>query len=612
MPIRLLDERVIGKIAAGEVIERPASALKELVENSLDAGATTISVAIQKGGTGLIEVVDNGSGIPAAEMPLALQRHATSKLTAWDDLQRIASLGFRGEALPSIAAVSDFSLRSRTADAPVGTDLDVVYGVHRPPRPAAAVQGTRVTVRDLFGNVPARRKFLRQAGTETAIMVRSIAAYALARPDVAFQVSVDDRRSFTTDGRGDEVATAVAIWGTEIGPAAIALPQLDAAGAVPGVLVAGWIGLPEITRSHRNSLLFFVNGRWVQNRTLLFALEEAYHSLLMVGRHPVGVIRIQLDPAMVDVNVHPTKAEVKFVDERSVARAVSRAAHRGLSEARPNDVPEVHLRDSSTSETSPQINRPLEFRSSAAQREWGASPLGAGAGRSPQPFEPNGREVPGLPVPGVPASPTGAPQPEPEPDGEFTPRPVPVLRVLGQVNGTYIIAEGPDGMFMIDQHAAHERVMYERILADMQGRRIDRQPFLDPMIVELTHQQFGAFERSTAELEAIGFQIEEFGPQTVAIRAMPAMMRGVNIGDRLRLMLDELAEGGTGESWLDAVAISAACHTSIRAGQALSLAEMRELVAQLEQTDQPRACGHGRPTMLHLSQGELERQFSRR
>ncbi len=611
MPIRLLDERVIGKIAAGEVIERPASALKELVENSLDAGATTISVAIHKGGTGLIQVVDNGSGIPAAELPLALQRHATSKLTTWDDIQRISSLGFRGEALPSIAAVSDFSLRSRTADASVGTDLDVVYGVARPPRPAAAVHGTRVTVRDLFGNVPARRKFLRQAGTETTIMVRSIAAYALARPDVSFQVTVDDRRSFATDGRGDEIAAAVAIWGTEIGPAAIALPELDAAGAVPGVMVAGWIGLPEITRSHRNSLLFFVNGRWVQNRTLIFALEEAYHSLLMVGRHPVGVVRIQLDPAMVDVNVHPTKAEVKFVDERSVARAVSRAAHRGLSEARPNEVPEVHLRDSSGN-SSQQSNRPLEFRPSTGERVWGASPLGDGAGLSPRPFEPSDRDVAELPVPGVRSTAATSAQPEPGSDVAFTPRPVPVLRVLGQVNGTYIIAEGPDGMFMIDQHAAHERVMYERILADMQGKRIDRQPFLDPMIVELTHQQFGAFERSTAELEAIGFQIDEFGPQTVAIRAMPAMMRGVNIGDRLRLILDELAEGGTGESWLDAVAISAACHTSIRAGQALSLAEMRELVAQLEQTDQPRACGHGRPTMLHLSQGELERQFSRR
>lgn len=616
MPIRLLDERVIGKIAAGEVIERPASALKELVENSLDAGARVISVALEAGGTGLIEVVDDGQGIPPDELALALTRHATSKLTAWDDLHALTSLGFRGEALPSIAAVSDFTLRSRTADAAAATELAVVYGVARPPRPAASPVGTRVTVRDLFGNVPARRKFLRQAGTETAIMVRNIAAYALARPDVAFTVTVDGRRSWATDGRGDEIAAAVAIWGAEVGPAALPLADLDEGAAVPGITAGGWVGLPDVTRSHRNSLLFFVNGRWVQNRTLQFALEEAYHSLIMVGRHPVGVVRIAMDPAMVDVNVHPTKAEVKFVDERSVARAVSRAAHRALSAARPRDVPEVHL-GGGRGEGGPVLLDNGYSRGAPTQRAWGASPLGDGVGAGgfgPRPFEPDGKPERVLPVPITHAAPTArALADEPAPAASGMPgRPVPVLRVLGQVGGTYIIAEGPDGMFMIDQHAAHERVMYERILSEMQERRIDQQPFLDPLIVELTHQQMGAFERSTGELEAIGFGIEPFGPQSVAIRAMPAMMRGVNIGDRLRLILDELAEGGTGESWLDAVAISAACHTSIRAGQALSMAEMRELVAQLEQTGQPRACGHGRPTMLHLSQGELEKQFSRR
>ncbi|HEV2527987.1 MAG TPA: DNA mismatch repair endonuclease MutL [Thermomicrobiales bacterium] len=616
MPIRLLDERVIGKIAAGEVIERPASALKELVENSLDAGATSISVALEKGGSGLIEVVDDGSGIPADQLELAVTRHATSKLMQWDDLHALRSLGFRGEALPSIAAVSDFTLRSRTSDDAAGSELSVVYGVARPIRPAAATRGTRVTVRDLFGNVPARRRFLRQAGTETAVMVRSIAAYALSRTDVAFQVSVDGRRSFATDGRGDAVAAAVAVWGAEVGPAAIPLAPLDATAAVPGITVAGWIGLPMVTKSHRNSLLFFVNGRWVQNRPLLFALEEAYHSLLMVGRHPVGVVRIELDPAMVDVNVHPTKAEVKFVDERSVARAVSRAAHQALSAARPDEVPEVRFGDRGMAPTA----QPQPLRSIAGSRtDWDASPLASGSGFRPQPFEPSSREVEPLPVPAIrggtnvagAAGEYDAPA-EPGPGTAVAERPVPVLRVLGQVNGTYIIAEGPDGMFMIDQHAAHERVMYERILTEMRERRIDVQPFLDPLIVELTHQQMAAFERSTEELTAIGFEIEPFGPQSVAVRAMPAMMRGVHIGDRLRLILDELAEGGMGDSWLDAVAISAACHTSIRAGQPLSLAEMRELVAQLEQTEQPRACGHGRPTMLHLSQGELERQFSRR
>ena len=608
MPIRLLDERVIGKIAAGEVIERPASVLKELIENALDAGATRLDVAIKGGGSALIEVVDNGSGIAADELPLALQRHATSKLTSWDDLHEIRSLGFRGEALPSIAAVSDFTLRSRPGGASAAAQVDVIYGVARPMRPIAAPVGTRVSVRDLFGNVPARRKFLRQAGTEASVMVRSAAAYALAQPEIAVQVAVDDRRSFATDGNGDDRATAVAVWGAEVGPVVTLLAELDESAAVPGVTVTGWIGLPEVTRSHRNSLLFFVNGRWVQNRTLLFALEEAYHSLIMVGRHPVGVVRIALDPAMVDVNVHPTKAEVKFVDERSVARAVSRAAHRALMQARPNEVPEIRFDAARSGGAQP--TRP-ELLPSAGAGPWATvRPDRNGAGFAPDPFEPGERPVVDLPAPTVrgqvvPDQPDGAPD-------AAAPGTVPVLRVLGQVGGTYIIAEGPNGMFMIDQHAAHERIMYERILQQMRERRVDRQPFLDPMIVELEPQQYAVFERSSAELETIGFAIEPFGPQTVAIRAMPAIMRGVNIGERLRLILDELADGGTGESWLDAVAISAACHTSIRAGQPLSLAEMRELVAQLEQTSQPRACGHGRPTMLHMSQGELERQFSRR
>ena len=607
MPIRLLDERVIGKIAAGEVIERPASVLKELIENALDAGATRFDITIKGGGSALIEIVDNGGGIPADELPLALQRHATSKLTQWDDLHEIRSLGFRGEALPSIAAVSDFTLRSRSGDATAGAQIEVVYGAERPVRPVAAPVGTRVTVRDLFGNVPARRKFLRQAGTEASVMVRSAAAYALAQPEIAMQVTVDDRRSFATDGSGGDRAAAVAVWGAEVGQVVTPLLELDESAAVPGVTVTGWIGLPEVTRSHRNSLLFFVNGRWVQNRTLLFALEEAYHSLIMVGHHPIGIARIALDPAMVDVNVHPTKAEVKFVDERAVARAVSRAAHRALMQARPNEVPEIRFGAPTASAVQP--SRPGMLPPAGAG-PWATATPNGGTGFAPAPFEPGNCLVTDMPAPTVRGQAMSEP-PDGGPDATVS-RAVPVLRVLGQVGGTYIIAEGPNGMFLIDQHAAHERVMYERILRQMQERRVDRQPFLDPMIVELEPQQYAVFERSSAELEAIGFEIEPFGPQTVAIRAMPAIMRGVNIGERLRLILDELAEGGTGASWLDAVAISAACHTSIRAGQPLSLAEMRELVAQLEQTNQPRACGHGRPTMLHMSQGELERQFSRR
>jgi DNA mismatch repair protein MutL len=321
-------------------------------------------------------------------------------------------------------------------------------------------------------------------------------------------------------------------------------------------------------------MLFFVNGRLIQHRSLSYALEEAYHSLLMVGRHPVAVVRIEVPAEAVDVNVHPTKAEVKFLDERAVCRAVQRAAHAALAIAPHDDLP--HIAFGPPNGTTPV--RP---------GMWNPPTIGSA-------FTPT----------------TTADEPvEPRP---MPARGVPILRVLGQVSATYIIAEGPEGMYLIDQPAAHERVMYEKILGQMSGDTVERQPLLDPLVVELTPEEHAAYERSRDELAQIGFDLEPFGDGTVAIRAIPALMRDIDIGERLRHILRELAEGGSGETWLDSVAISAACHTSIRAGQALSLAEMRELIAELERTSQPRACGHGRPTMLHLTQTELERQFARR
>jgi len=555
------------------VVERPASVVKELVENALDAGASRIQVEIRDGGSELIEVVDDGCGMSADDLALAIQRHATSKLTAFEDLDRLATLGFRGEALPSIAAVSDFALKSRPPGQAAGAAVRVVFGEVRPVQVTAAPPGTAVTVRDLFGNVPARRKFLRQTGTEAAYIGRGVAAYAAAYPEVRFTYLADGRRIFGTDGAGDLLAAAVGALGAEVGQAALPLAPLEEAVAVPGVAVEGWVGAPALTRAHRQGLVFFVNGRLVQNRALAFALEEAYHSLIMVGRHPVALVRIRLDPAWVDVNVHPTKAEVKFVDERAVCRAVQRAAHAALAGA-PHDVlPEVQFEPLPAPE-----QRGIPF----------AGPILRGNGTQDESAQAE-------------ASPKAA-----HPSG------VPVLRVLGQVGATYIIAEGPEGMYLIDQHAAHERVLYERLLDQLERKMVDRQPLLDPLVLDLAAEELAVAERSLPELREIGFDIEPFGAGAIAVRAVPAIMRNVDVAERLRLILRELSEGGAGGSWLDAVAITTACHTSIRAGQALSLPEMRELVAALERTTQPRACGHGRPTMLHMTQAELERQFSRR
>jgi DNA mismatch repair protein MutL len=578
MTIQLLDNLTIGKIAAGEVVERPSSVVKELIENAIDAGATRIVVDVGEGGNSLIRVSDNGSGMSASDLELAVKRHATSKLVTFDDLEQLHTLGFRGEALPSIGAVSRLELRSAAAGAGAGSQVVVDHGETRGVGPEATSRGTTVTVHDLFGNVPARRKFLRQPSTEAAYISRQVGAYACHRSDIRWSLTVDGRKTISTPGNESDIDAALGVFGSELIDEILPLNSEGSESAVPGITVSGWVSSPRITRSHRQNLFFFVNGRLVQHRALTYALEEAFHSLLMVGRHPLGMVRIELDPAMVDVNVHPTKAEVKFVDERAVCRSVQRATHDALSRQDQDVIPEVTF-------TPPE-------------------PPGASISQSNLPAwiagQPIDRRQPSQLPPEEPAAPRA------HPSG------IPLLRVLGQVGSTYIIAEGPEGMFLIDQHAAHERVMYEKILGQMQTNSIDRQPLLDPLVVELAPDEMAAFERAEDELREIGFGIDRFGEQSIAIREIPAVVRNVDIGERIHLILSELAEGGAGDSWLDSVAISAACHTSIRAGQVLSLPEMRELVAQLERTEQPRACGHGRPTMLHMSQSELERQFSRR
>ncbi|MCO5223712.1 MAG: DNA mismatch repair endonuclease MutL [Thermomicrobiales bacterium] len=582
MPIQLLTEETIGKIAAGEVVERPMSVVKELIENAIDAGATRIDVEIEEGGNKLIRVTDNGCGMSLEELPLAVTRHATSKLSSFDDLETLHTLGFRGEALPSIGSVASLSIRSGSTSGSGSIAID--YGRNEPPRIDAAPRGTTVTVRDLFGNVPARRKFLRQPSTEATYINRLISAYACHRSDIQWTLTSDGRTSIRTDGRGNDESAAIGVFGNELRGNVLLLGEMSEEMRVPGVTVSGWISSPAVHRSHRQSLHFFVNGRLIQHRALVFALEEAYHSLLMVQRHPLGMVRIEVDPAAVDVNVHPTKAEVKFADERAVARAVQRAAHSTLLTQRNEVLPEI------TFEPVPRARlEPTQITFSS-----GADPI---------PLSPDQRLDSRVRTEDVAHTPV---EPSANPSG------IPVLRVLGQVSGTYIIAEGPNGMFLIDQHAAHERIMYEKILAQMQAKAVDQQAMLDPLVIELPPDELAIFEKSVDELNQIGYDTERFGESSIIIRAIPALVRGVDVTIRFHEILCELVDGGAGDSWMDSVAISASCHTSIRAGQSLSLPEMRELVAQLERCEHPRACGHGRPTMLHMSQAELERQFNRR
>lgn len=584
MSIRRLTRETVGKIAAGEVIERPAAAVKELIENAIDARSTRIDVVIRHGGVGLLEVRDDGDGIPYDELALAVERHATSKIASLDDLASLRTLGFRGEALASLASVSDLTIHSIHRGSATGGQLRARFTEIPIVRPVGWGGGTSVSASDLFDNVPARRKFLRQESTESAYVNRVVSAYALAYPRIAVSLEIDGRRLFSTDGSGDPLNAAVAVWGAEIAGSLTSINHPD--DAPEGFRVRGLVSLPELNRATRQQQFLFAQGRLITSRQLAVAFEQAYHTLLMVGRHPIGCILIDVPTDRIDVNVHPTKAEVRFGDDRLVFALVQRSVREAIVDpAHAVTVPTVI--SSPLSDVGVQrrlaLASPRERAGAQSEPSWSApSP----AGNTPMDQD-VGQHVAGG-------------------------RLLPVLRVLGQIASMFVVAEGPDGMYLIDQHAAHERVMFERLMADRESQSPQQQLLLNPVTIDLDPAQLEVFHRCEHELAAFGFGIEGFGGSTVVVRAVPAALRVRDVSRTIRLILDEMQSGGRGTNRAESLAISAACHTSIRAGQALSLLEMRELVVQLEACSSPMACGHGRPTMLRMTADDLERQFSRR
>ena len=571
MPIRILSPDVASKIAAGEVVERPASVVKELLENSLDASATQIAIEVQGGGVRLIRVVDNGGGIPPEEVDLAFERFATSKVATADDLEGISSLGFRGEALPSIAAVSEVTMVTRSKDELSGIFVNIKDGAILEKAKRGCPPGTTVTVRNLFRNVPARLKFLKSASTENGHISNLVSQYSLAFPEVRFTLIIDGRTTFRSPGSGSLREVLGAVYGLDVAKAMLMIEaKEDADLLLPGV--TGFVSPISLTRASRSYMSFFVNRRWVQSRMATYALEEAYHGLLMVGRHPIAVINISLLPQEVDVNVHPTKNEVRFRNERDIFSAVQKSVKATLTAQAPMP----------TLDTLPQPQ--------------------------PAPAAPTER-LPAFEVkPGeaVAKSPVAVP-----PSAEPVAKSLPILRVVGQLANTYVIAEGPDGMYLIDQHAAHERVLFEKIRNERSRRAVEVQGLLQPVPVELTVRQQELLELQSEALSEYGFGIEHFGERTYLVRSVPAVLRGQNVAQSLVEVLDFLAEGEKGDR-REEIAISLACHGAVRAGQALSYEEMRDLIRQLEQASQPRNCPHGRPTMIHLSASQLEKGFGRR
>jgi DNA mismatch repair protein MutL len=562
MPIRVLDPQVVARIAAGEVVERPASVVKELVENSLDAGSSQISVEVRGGGVSLIRVTDNGAGIPSGEVELAFDRYATSKVENLDDLESILSLGFRGEALPSIAAVAQIDMITCAAGDKAGTYLDLRDGAIANRGSQGRSQGTTVTVRNLFRKIPARLKFLKSVATENSHIANVVSQYALAFPEIKFSLLLDGRVALRTPGNGRLMDSIVEVYGAEV---AENMVELKGEAIAPAPRETGMIGLPKVSRSGRGYLSFFVNRRWVNSRLLARAVEEAYHGLLMVGKHPVAVINISLPTQEVDVNIHPTKNEVKFGNERAVFSAVHRAVRQALMEQiTVPRIEEVAVAYESPSGPAPAFPLPTQVR-------------------------------PASPAPWAPEVPTSS---------------LPVLRVLGQLNNSYIIAEGPDGLYLIDQHAAHERIQFEKIERQRSRREIEVQGLLEPMTLEVSPRQEAVLRSHYQDLTEFGFSIEPFGDRTFLVRAVPALIYNKDWAGMLRELLDSLSEGKKGD-WAEGIAASMACHSAVRAGQTLTDEEMRELIRQLEQAAAPHTCPHGRPTMIHLSSEQLKREFGR-
>lgn len=539
-PIRILATDVAARIAAGEVIERPASVVKELVENALDAGARRIDVLVEGGGLERIRVADDGWGIPADQLELAFARHGTSKIQSDDDLRRLATLGFRGEALPSIAAVAEVSCQTRAAEEPFGSAVRLRGGRIVERRAAARQPGTTVVVEELFADLPARRKFLRSRAAEAGLIAQVVAHLALARADVAMRLITDGRQVFATPGDGRLESAALAVRGPSFLRGAHHLGPLvlrNGAGH-PIAELEALLGPASEQRPNRSGLSLFVNRRWVHNRALLHAVEEGYRTFLRTGRYPSAIVLLTVPPETVDVNVHPAKSEVRLLHERELYGPLYQAVARALPEVRHH---------------------------------------GAAGG------DDAGPELAGLAADD--------------------------LRVLGQVGGTYIVVEGRQGLYLVDQHAAHERVLLEELQTSLAVEGA-RQPLIVPEVIDRPPLHGADLEELSAILQGWGFESEAFGPDALLIRSVPAVLAARRPLEVLAAALESLGER-TRAAWRDQLGIELACRSAVRAGDALAPEEMAALVRRLGEARLGEACAHGRPTAILLSHGQLARQFGR-
>jgi len=601
MPIRLLSSDVSSQIAAGEVVERPASVVKELTENALDAGAKNISISIADAGRTLIEVADDGHGIPANELELAAARHATSKLIQSEDLFHISTLGFRGEALASIGSVSNITIVSRVESAKEGARLKVDGGISGKVEKIGAPVGTVLRVENLFYNVPARLKFLKTDVTERRAVDSLVTRYALAYPNVRFKVTDGKQATLQTAGDGDRRSILAALYGVDV-----AKQMLEVMAIEEGLSLTGFISPTSLTRSNRKEITFFVNGRWVQEFSLTTALLQAYHTLLMVGRYPLTALFLEVAPEDVDVNVHPTKAEVRFRSQDKIFSFVQRSARKALLAYTP------------VASVSPQMwggARPASTEGREVGIDWSvghAEMQNVEGGMRNDEYGMQNAESDQSQTLAPYASAGVANQKSEIEHPSFAP--VPLLRLIGQIGSTYIVAEGPDGLYLVDQHAAHERVLFEKLMAQHDRKIIPSQALLTPEVVTLPPQSAKMLMSQLPFLNHFGFEVEEFGTNTFQVRAMPVLFAGGDPSSALRALVEDFEEDETPlQAEVEAKLAARVCkRLAVKGGQTLTSEEQRALLNDLEACASPRTCPHGRPTMVHLSVDSLERQFGRR
>ena len=600
MPIRQLPEQLVNQIAAGEVVERASSVVKELLENSLDAGARRVDIDIDAGGAKRIRVRDDGCGIPANELALALSRHATSKIASLEDLERVATLGFRGEALPSIASVSRLKLSSRERGAPHGWSVDAIDGRLSSPVPAQHPEGTTVDVQDLFFNVPARRKFMRAERTEFGHIEELVRAQALSRPGIEFRLTHNGRAVLVLGAREAQPERRL----DDALDFDFSAQAIRIAHAAAGLSLSGWIGAPTSSRSQADRQYFYVNGRLVRDRLVAHAVRQAYADVLFSGRHPVFVLALELDPLAVDVNVHPAKHEVRFRDSRLVHDYLFRTLHAALAETRPGA--EQHPQESARVHSllgggvaAAAAYRPMQqqgglglgVREATTPVDWAA--LYASTGSDTATLE---RPVAAQ---ALPAESDGVP---------------PLGYALAQVHGIYVLAQNATGLVLVDMHAAHERITYERLKSARACGAIPSQALLVPRAIALSEREARLVEEATPRFAALGFEVDRTSPTSVLVRRIPSALEGSDVEGLVRDVIADLGVHGS-ESRLtefeNELLATMACHASVRANRKLELAEMNGLLRAMEATERADQCNHGRPTWVSLSMAELDRLFLR-